>query len=236
MNCVNHPDVAAAAYCRTCGKALCATCKRDVRGVIYCEDCLAAHVSGAVPAGAPPVGPGPTVVVAPDGGNPVLAALLGMIPGVGAMFNGQFLKALIHVVIFACAIWATDHVGDAFGILVAFWWFYMVFDAYKTARARQFGLPLPDPFGFERMWGGSVSAGAVPPSAVMPGTPAVAPPPAGEEFRNAPVGAIVLIVIGMLFLLDTMGLFHWHWFGRLWPVILIVLGVWVWIRRRPVTD
>ena len=44
MNCVNHPEVPPIAYCRTCGKALCEMCKRDVRGVIYCEDCLAAHI------------------------------------------------------------------------------------------------------------------------------------------------------------------------------------------------
>ena len=40
MNCANHADASAVAYCRTCGKALCANCTRPVRGVIYCEDCL----------------------------------------------------------------------------------------------------------------------------------------------------------------------------------------------------
>ncbi len=34
MNCAVHPDAPVAAYCRTCGKALCENCKRDVRGVI----------------------------------------------------------------------------------------------------------------------------------------------------------------------------------------------------------
>ena len=42
MNCANHADASAVAYCRTCGKALCANCTRPVRGVIYCEDCLGA--------------------------------------------------------------------------------------------------------------------------------------------------------------------------------------------------
>ena len=36
--------------------------------------------------------------------NPVAAAVLGLIPGVGAMYNGQFFKGLIHVVIFAVLI------------------------------------------------------------------------------------------------------------------------------------
>lgn len=38
MNCAIHPEVAGTAFCRTCGKSLCEECKRDVRGVIYCED------------------------------------------------------------------------------------------------------------------------------------------------------------------------------------------------------
>ncbi len=43
MNCANH-DTAAVAFCRTCGKPLCGTCTRDVRGVVYCEPCLAARL------------------------------------------------------------------------------------------------------------------------------------------------------------------------------------------------
>ena len=54
MNCANHPDIAAAAYCRTCGKPLCANCTRDVKGVIYCENCLADRLQGVQPAVLPP--------------------------------------------------------------------------------------------------------------------------------------------------------------------------------------
>ena len=46
MNCANHSDIAAVAFCRTCGKPLCNQCTRDVRGVIYCESCLAARMEG----------------------------------------------------------------------------------------------------------------------------------------------------------------------------------------------
>jgi hypothetical protein len=41
----------------------------------------------------------------------------------------------------------------------------------------------------------------------------------------------VLIILGLLFLLDNAGMFHFHWIGRLWPVILIVIGVWLFARR-----
>src|ERR1700761_4860183 len=113
MNCANHVDVPAVAYCRTCGKPLCSACSRDVRGVIYCEECLASHLSGNVPP------PGSTAVppgVEPPAGtpSPTLAAVLGLIPGVGAMYNGEFAKGFIHVLIFATLIWMTDHVNDLF--------------------------------------------------------------------------------------------------------------------------
>ena len=71
MNCANHPEVASAAFCRTCGKPLCAACTRDVRGVIYCENCLAARMEGVQPPQTPyqPVAdPGMRVSAAPASG------------------------------------------------------------------------------------------------------------------------------------------------------------------------
>ena len=56
MNCANHPDIPAVAYCRTCGKPLCANCTRSVQGVIYCETCLADRLHGTQP----PITPPPT--------------------------------------------------------------------------------------------------------------------------------------------------------------------------------
>ena len=54
MNCANHADQPAVAYCRTCGKAMCANCTRPVRGVIYCEDCLGARMQSAPSANTAP--------------------------------------------------------------------------------------------------------------------------------------------------------------------------------------
>jgi len=61
MNCAVHSDVDAVGYCRNCGKAMCSTCVRPVRDVLYCEDCqplsleryrrpARAHVPAAAPA------------------------------------------------------------------------------------------------------------------------------------------------------------------------------------------
>ncbi len=123
--------------------------------------------------------------------NPGLATLLGFIPGVGAMYNGQFAKGIAHVVIFAVLVSLSDHVNGIFGLLVAGWVFYMVFDAYQTARARRDGLVAPDPFGLNNIgekfgigngpnWSDFTARpapGAVPPTQ--------APPPTGyTDYRD----------------------------------------------------
>jgi Domain of unknown function (DUF5668)/B-box zinc finger len=227
MNCAVHKDFPAIAYCRTCGKPVCEHCKRDVRGVVYCEDCLASRVEGTLPPGvaaAVPPGAVSAAGVTGSGPNPVLATMLGFIPGVGSIYNGQVIKGLIHVLIFAGLVWAEDRSGGNpfFGILIAFFYFYMVWDAYATAKAIQERRPLPDPFGLAAQLPASEAA---PPTGAGPGSEVTRHTP------HVPTAAIVLIGLGVLFLLDNLGLFHLHWIGHLWPVILIVLGVWLFARR-----
>lgn len=243
MNCANHPDVPAVAYCRTCGKPLCSACSRDVRGVIYCEECLASHLSGTMPP------PGSTAVppgAEPPAGtpSPVLAAILGCIPGVGAMYNGEFAKGFVHVLIFATLIWMTDHVSGIFGLGIGAFLIYMPIEAYKTARAKEMGLPAPDPFGFNHLF----SSGPPPNRAAgftanvppVPGNPGTVPPgeamqvqPADDETRSrVPVGAFILIGLGVLFLLGELDWLHFDWIWRFWPLILIAIGVRVLMQRQ----
>jgi TM2 domain-containing membrane protein YozV len=236
MNCANHPDAPAVAYCRTCGKPLCSTCTRDVRGVVYCEECLAAHLSGTMP----PPGAVPPVVEPPKGApNPVLAMILGFIPGVGAMYNGEFAKGFIHVLIFATLIWMADNINGLFGIAIAAFVIYMPIEAYKTAKAREMGLPAPDPLGINNWFSSSMSPNsgvaypnaAVPAATMVPVDPNAPIPPVPplepvEEHRSrVPVGAFILIGLGVLFLLDEVGAFHFDWVWRFWPLILIAIGV-----------
>ena len=227
MNCAVHTERPATAYCRTCGKALCDTCKRDVMGAIYCEPCLAARVQGA-----PPVTAGTPVPVLVDPPSPGLAAALGLIPGVGAMYNGQFVKALVHLAIFVCLIAFASHVSGFFGIFIPFFVLYMAFEAHETAKARRMGLPLPDHLGLNRMFGIHdapppvvTMASTAPGQQPFPDLPIQpAPPPANET----PTGAIVLIALGVIFLLSQNGLVH---VGKLWPLVLIGLGVWIAYKR-----
>jgi TM2 domain-containing membrane protein YozV len=196
MKCANHPLIDGFAYCGHCGRALCNDCKRDVSGMVYCENCLAARLhTPPAPWATPGMGPSPGVALA-----------LGFIPGVGAIYNGQIMKAMIQVLIFGSLIAFQDRAhGDALetvsGLAIAAFYFYMVIDSFRTAKAKQFGKPAPEWFGL------------------------------GEFKMNAPIGAGLLIVLGALFLLDNFGIPVIRQIGRFWPVVLIVVGV-LMLQRR----
>ncbi len=156
--------------------------------------------------------------------------MLGFIPGVGAMYNGQFMKGFIHVMAFVCMIWMAARFGPIMVPVFFAYFFYLVFDAYKTAHALEMGQPVPDPFGFERMFGPTVRPVGAVVDATAPFGTAI---PAVDEtrYRNSvPTGAVVLIGLGLIFLLHTVGLFEFG-IDRFWPVILIVFGGWLFVRR-----
>jgi hypothetical protein len=179
MDCVNHSGVAAAAYCQNCGKALCSHCARKAAGgQILCDSCVTAWQS-VPPTYTPGFGAGP---------NPATAAVLGLIPGVGAMYNGQFLKGLAHLFIFAVLVSASDHHG-IFGLFVAGWIFYQSFEAYHVARARRDGQPLPDPLGLNEIstWfnPGARGQNAAPPGTIPPVSPINPAAPTGFTQASA---------------------------------------------------
>ena len=210
MNCAVHADTEASGYCRNCGKAMCAACSHRVRDVLYCEDCLAQHV-GLPPAAAPnaaEIAPGaaanpgaftpPLTPARREGNAPVLAFLLGFIPGLGAIYNGEYNKAIIHVVIFGAIIFgiASDLGESIQGLLIfalAVFPFYMAIDAMRSAKSRATGQPLADPF---ENWSG-----------------------------QRPLGPIILIGIGALFLLHNFGFFEFFRVRQIFvPLLLIGIG------------
>lgn len=229
MNCANHPDEAAVAFCRNCGKPLCVSCQQPAQGTIFCQEHYPApqtagmpippHAAAAPPPGASPYttsspaygagssapyGVGPNPYVTNPGVSPGLAFLLGLIPGVGAVYNGQYAKGLIHAVVFGLIIsiqssGAASGLEPLFGMIAAIWFFYMAFEAYHTALKRQRGEAV-DEF-----------------SSLFP----LSRPGAGKGF---PVGPVLLIAFGVIFLLNTLELVRLYEVLRFWPVFLIVLG------------
>ena len=190
MKCANHPLNDSVAYCAQCGRPLCEPCRREVKGTSYCEPCLAARLQS------PLWNSGATHGA---GGSPGVALALGFIPGVGAIYNGQIVKAMVQVLLFGSLIALGDRVhgpfGAIFGLGAAAFYFYMVIDSYQTAKAKQLGQPTPEWFGLN------------------------------ELKMDAPLGAGLLIVLGLLFLLDNLGVPIFSQIGKFWPVLLIILGV-----------
>jgi hypothetical protein len=253
MSCANHPDREHVAFCQHCGKPLCQECVRSLGNSIFCEPCLAVRTAA----------PGHTVPGAyyppppPGAPNPFLAGVLGLIPGVGAMYNGQYAKGIAHLIIFALLVSLANGPG-IFGLFVAGWVFYQVIEAYHTAQARRDGLPLPNPFGlndlgerlgFGRSWPSAASpindtpptAGPQPQasSTMPPYNYTYVPPPAVDDLdddfvhspNRFPSGAIWLIGLGLFFLLGNLHVFGVFPTRYLVPLFLIGIGVWLFIRR-----
>jgi len=49
MNCANHPEITASAFCRDCGKPMCQECQRPALGSIYCAEHLPAYLESSNP-------------------------------------------------------------------------------------------------------------------------------------------------------------------------------------------
>jgi len=217
MKCAVHSDVDAVGYCRNCGKAMCSTCVRPVRDVLYCEECLAGIVgiAGASPAGTASVpaasGALPPPLPTRSSSSPGLAFALGFVfPGLGAVYNGQYNKALVHLVVFATFIFGLssnmdDSLKAVFGILLAGFIFYMAFDSMRTAEAKRVGAASADPL---EAWS-----------------------------TNRPVGPVILIALGVLLLLSKFDWFPWYRISQFfWPALLIAAGIWMMrnrLDRRP---
>ena len=204
MNCANHPETAAIAFCRTCGKPLCQICQRQAQGSVFCQEHEPPVVT-ANPYNAPPASPyGAPYSVAsnPNSPSPGLAFVLGLIPGVGAIYNGQYAKGLIHVIVLGLLIGIMNsgsghHLEPLLALLMMLLFFYMAFEAYHTAAKRQRGEEVDE---FSSIF------------------------PVGRPGRGFPIGPILLILLGIIFLLDTLDIVRLYQIARFWPVFLILLG------------
>jgi hypothetical protein len=244
MNCANHPEVPASAYCRECGKPMCQECQKPALGSIYCDEHLPV---AAAPSFAPPPRPSPeparfsseSAGFSPESGSytsspysaptaspyttpgapasapaheseahPALALILGFIPGVGAIYNGQYAKGLIHAVVFGLLVSIVSStkgpLEPLFGLLIGAWVFYMAFEAYHTARKRRYGVSVEE---FSSLFDVRPTHG------------------------RFPAGALLLIGLGFILLLDTTDIISMDQLERYWPVLLIVFGLYMLYAR-----
>jgi hypothetical protein len=131
MNCVLHPEIAAATSCEECLKPYCQQCLVKIGDHIYCHGCSMKKADQkSLPSAESVI-------------SPTAAFWLGLIPGVGAIYNGEYFKAFVNVVVFGFLISVSNSSKGGnegfetlFGLMIAAFFFYMPLEAYHTARRR----------------------------------------------------------------------------------------------------
>jgi hypothetical protein len=160
----------------------------------------------------------------------VAGILAGFFPfGVGAVYCGQYAKGLAHLVIFTLLVWGesviqNDGINTMLGLGIAFFYVWQIIDSVRTAKAIQMGQPPPDPLGLAQAFGA-----ADPTPSGQPAQPAEVTTATPQP--KVPTAAVVLIGLGVLFLLQTAGVFEFGW-DRVWPFFLIGLGIWMYAVRE----
>ncbi|OGD16272.1 MAG: hypothetical protein A2W20_09175 [Candidatus Aminicenantes bacterium RBG_16_66_30] len=136
--------------------------------------------------------------------SPGLAGILSVIfpIGVGALYNGQWKKALLHLLILFGLINAIVHGGSGlmFGLLIAAFYFYQIFDSVQSAKAIN-----------------AAAANLPQAEAVLMGGDVVS---SGSVFWG-----IFLIVLGVLLILANFEIILYRTIGDYWPLAVIVIGV-----------
>ena len=190
MNCVTHPEIEASANCEVCQQPYCSTCLVEKGGGQYCSNCLT-RLNRSQPGSSLPAGLC----------KPGTAFGLGLIPGVGAICNGEYFKAFVHVVIFGLLISISNgpSVGSfehLFGFLIAAFYFYMPLEAYQTAKRK-----------------------------ILEAQGVLGPRPRQSTKSETFWSGVILILLGLLFFLNTLVPMVLNVIVKLWPILLIVLGV-----------
>lgn len=196
MNCAYHTHNAAVVNCNGCGKSLCPACDHRIKGFPYCQDCIVAGVEllrnkdQAI-----------FVPIVKKQTSPFLATLLSLFcPGLGAAYNGQTSKALIHFVVFI-GLFQMAIISSGTAIFVLGFigmWFYAALDSWRTAQIIRSGI-----------------------------TPNAAEDVLVQRFSgNTKLWGIVLTVIGSSFFLQMF--FNLHAIMNfVLPVLLIGLGLYL---------
>ncbi|MFH1574278.1 MAG: DUF5668 domain-containing protein [Acidobacteriota bacterium] len=126
MNCAYHSTEEAQELCSTCKKTLCTSCAHQIKGKCVCQDCLVRGAEWAsamkdfrVPADAPK-----------------RAALCALVPGMGAVYNSDYMKGLTYFAVFASLVIMSDRVHEVFGFGAFAFLVFTMFEAYRSAEAR----------------------------------------------------------------------------------------------------
>lgn len=194
MKCSYHPTNLASSRCSACDRSLCPACDHRIKGYPYCQDCIVAGVELLRK------NTGGQLQPNAEGKSPIFALLLGLIPGLGAAYNGQPVKALVHFVVTA-GLWtladvfhSTLEVTCALASLAVY--VFSLYDAFRSAQRQRHGANLHEEDEQLRqfmrartnLWGGLL------------------------------VGIGALTTLHIIFPVQT---------SRFWPLLLVVAGIYL---------
>jgi len=129
MDCTHHPGQLALSNCIVCGRPFCQDCLTQHAEGYTCSECRVRKEASV------------KVTDSQNLCSPSTAFGLGLIPGVGALCNGEYLKAFVHVMIFGFLISFANspNLGTfepLFVWITVGFYFYMPLEAYHTAKRR----------------------------------------------------------------------------------------------------
>jgi TM2 domain-containing membrane protein YozV len=189
MYCSYHTTTFARVQCANCARGLCAACDHRIKGYPYCQDCIVLGIESLSRN-------------YHQGGRPKakarLAALCALLPGLGAAYNRQNVKAVVHFVGVVGLFQLTNLplLSDFFGLAGVAFYFYTIIDAYHTAQRIAGGeSPEADESRFKR-----------------------------QLAKRAPALGALLILAGVLLVIQIMRPLAFITPARLMPVALIILG------------
>jgi TM2 domain-containing membrane protein YozV len=134
MKCAYHPINLASVHCSSCGRNLCPACDHRIKGFPYCQDCIVAGI-GLLRRDA---SNGQYAHARGGEKRPFVAFLLGLVPGLGAAYNGQPIKALVHFVATMGLGMMTDIFASPLAPIAALatlaFYLYSLYDAYHSAQ------------------------------------------------------------------------------------------------------
>jgi hypothetical protein len=126
MQCSYHPTVESQESCNACSKSLCGECAHRIKGKAYCQDCL---IQGAEWAASIKGLKLPT-------DSPRRAALCAIIPGLGAVYNSEYLKAITYFAVWSALTLLGSRISGIFGFGAIVFVLFTMFDAYRSAETK----------------------------------------------------------------------------------------------------
>jgi hypothetical protein len=199
MYCAYHTTTKAGIQCANCNRGLCSSCDHRIKGFPYCQDCIVTGIQSLQGRATQYNYYQSNHQKRGSSGKAMIAALCAFVPGAGAIYNRQNLKALIHFVT-TVGLFQLGNVhsfGVFFGLGGVLFYFYTILDAYRTAKAISEGESAADnEERFKR-----------------------------SLIKRAPSIGISLIIAGLLVFVHLIHpLSQFISFTRIAPVALIILG------------